>query len=70
MNTAYVADNGGTFCFGTRGETVIRCKLFSDEVTVGLCEIRKRELDKRGAFSCLGCAHEKRIMSREPEASR
>ncbi len=34
--------------------TVI-CKLFSDIVSENLCLLRKKELNKKGGFSCDGC---------------
>jgi len=33
----------------------IYCKLFSDTVTSHLCDLRRRELNARGIFSCEGC---------------
>ena len=35
------------------------CKLFSDSVTTKTCELRKRELNGSGGFSCTGCSLKK-----------
>jgi hypothetical protein len=34
---------------------MVYCKMFSDQVTNHLCEIRRQELNSRGIFSCNGC---------------
>ena len=31
------------------------CKLFADEVPKNICILRKRELNGRGEFTCVGC---------------
>lgn len=31
------------------------CKLFADEVPPNICSLRKRELNGRGEFTCIGC---------------
>lgn len=40
------------------GVVTIYCKLFSDRVTWHLCELRRKELNSKGGFSCSGCAME------------
>jgi hypothetical protein len=35
--------------------STVLCKLFSDRVSEHLCQLRKKELDRKGAFSCEGC---------------
>jgi len=37
-------------------ERTFSCRLFSDKVTIDLCDRRRRELDARGGFSCDDCA--------------
>lgn len=37
------------------GATTVLCKLFSDAITHHLCDVRRRELNARGIFSCEGC---------------
>ncbi len=37
------------------GEAVVLCKLFSDRVSEKLCLLRKKELNRKGGFSCEGC---------------
>jgi hypothetical protein len=37
------------------GVVLITCKLFSDQVTIEVCTVRRMELDERGGFSCAGC---------------
>jgi hypothetical protein len=32
------------------------CKLFADEVPENICALRKRELNGRGEFTCVGCS--------------
>ena len=32
------------------------CKLFADEVPKNICILRKRELNGRGEFTCVGCS--------------
>lgn len=32
------------------------CKLFSDTISIHLCDLRRRELNAHGIFSCEGCA--------------
>jgi len=32
------------------------CKLFADEVPERICALRKRELNGRGEFTCVGCS--------------
>jgi len=32
------------------------CKLFADEVPEKICALRKRELNGRGEFTCVGCS--------------
>lgn len=32
-----------------------QCKLFGDNVPKHLCELRRTELNNKGAFSCTGC---------------
>jgi hypothetical protein len=31
------------------------CKLFADNVPKNVCTLRKRELNGRGEFTCIGC---------------
>ena len=31
------------------------CKLFADDVPTNVCTLRKRELNGRGEFTCVGC---------------
>ena len=38
-----------------RKAEAVYCKLFSDTVTVIICNLRKQELHGRGGFSCHGC---------------
>jgi hypothetical protein len=33
----------------------VYCKLFSDSITIHLCDLRRQELNARGIFSCEGC---------------
>jgi len=35
--------------------STVLCKLFSDRISEHLCVLRKKELDRKGAFSCEGC---------------
>lgn len=35
--------------------STMKCKLFSDIVTEHLCLLRKKELNAKGDFSCIGC---------------
>jgi hypothetical protein len=44
--------------------STVRCKLFSDIVTEHLCVVRKKELNRKDAFSCAGCHMEDRIRER------
>jgi hypothetical protein len=37
-------------------DTTFWCRLFSDRITMLLCDRRRRELDARGGFSCNDCA--------------
>lgn len=37
------------------GEATIHCMLFSDRVSEKLCLLRKKELNRKGVFSCEGC---------------
>jgi len=39
----------------SEGNITAFCKLFSDMVTEHLCELRMRELNSSGGFSCEGC---------------
>ena len=39
----------------TDAATTVFCRLFSDRVTHHLCDLRRRELNARGIFSCEGC---------------
>ncbi len=39
----------------TKGADTVRCKLFSDSISRHLCELRRRELNASGIFSCEGC---------------
>lgn len=32
------------------------CKLFADDVPKNICALRKRELNGRGEFTCVGCS--------------
>jgi len=32
------------------------CKLFADDVSKNICDLRKRELNGRGEFTCVGCS--------------
>jgi hypothetical protein len=42
---------------GRRGDgQTIFCKIFSDSVSRHLCDIRRKELNAQGTFSCEGCA--------------
>ena len=41
--------------YTTNGEATVACKLFSDTVTRHLCDLRRRELNAHGIFSCEGC---------------
>lgn len=36
-------------------EATVHCMLFSDRVSEKLCLLRKKELNRRGVFSCEGC---------------
>ena len=38
-----------------RKPQAVFCKLFSDTVTIKICDLRKQELNGRGGFSCHGC---------------
>jgi hypothetical protein len=38
-----------------KSPSTVPCKLFSDLVSKKVCELRKKELDLSGAFSCAGC---------------
>ncbi len=42
-------------CSELRKPEAVYCKLFSDTVTVKICDLRKQELNGRGGFSCHGC---------------
>lgn len=42
-----------------RHSEAVYCKLFSDTVTVKICDLRKQELNGRGGFSCQGCRTDK-----------
>lgn len=39
----------------TGAAMTIFCKLFSDTIIRHLCDLRRRELNARGIFSCEGC---------------
>lgn len=39
----------------TEAAVTVSCKLFSDTATRHLCDLRRRELNARGIFSCEGC---------------
>ena len=41
--------------YKTSGIATVFCKLFSDTVTRHLCDLRRRELNAHGIFSCEGC---------------
>ena len=48
-------DNEMTTCTELRKPEAVYCKLFSDTVTVKICDLRKQELNGRGGFSCHNC---------------
>lgn len=48
-----------TTCSELRKTEAVFCKLFSDTVTVKICDLRKQELNGRGGFSCHGCGTSK-----------
>jgi hypothetical protein len=37
-------------------DTNLYCKLFADDVPHTICVLRKRELNGRGEFTCVGCS--------------
>lgn len=39
----------------TDAEITVLCRLFSDTITRHLCDLRRRELNAHGIFSCEGC---------------
>jgi len=42
---------------GQRNDSnTIYCKLFADDVPKNICILRKRELNGRGEFTCIGCS--------------
>jgi len=41
--------------YPVRSTAAVYCKLFSDTVTVKICDLRQQELNGRGGFSCDGC---------------
>ena len=34
----------------------VHCQLFADDVLKNVCDLRKRELNGRGEFTCSGCS--------------
>lgn len=46
------------------------CQLFADLVTGHLCELRRKELNAQGAFSCEGCRASELLLKVSPAAGR
>ena len=50
------------------GATTLFCKLFSDIVPEQLCLVRRRELNRKGCFSCSGCTMDVILNERQDPA--
>ena len=56
MLNIFRKDDNKTRFFEEKQSGAVYCKLFSDTVTVTICDLRKNELNGRGGFSCFGCS--------------
>jgi hypothetical protein len=37
------------------GHPTVPCQLFNDRITDRLCQLRRKELDGKGEFTCIAC---------------